>query len=576
MRRQSRNDVPSGPVRCAIYTRKSTEEGLEQEFNSLDAQKEACAAYVTSQRHEGWVLVPGDYDDGGFSGGTLERPALKRLLSEIAANRIDVIVVYKVDRLTRSLGDFSRIVDVLDEADASFVSVTQAFNTTTSMGRLTLNVLLSFAQFEREVTGERIRDKIAQSKARGMWMGGVVPLGYRVDARKLVVDEAEAQTVRDIMQRYLELGSIPALHEDLQRRSITGRARHVRGELLLPKFMSRGALSLLLSNQTYLGEIVHKGKSYPGEHDAIVAPALFDEVQARINENRNNHHAMAGVADPSLLAGILWDGHGRRMSPSHSVKARVKRYRYYVSRTDGPARDKSVWRVPAGDLEVVVTGRLRSLLLDEGQLLDALASPELDAVSTQTAMFEAKQIAHNIAVMASGDVRQSILKFVRRVEIHQREVRLEIDRDELHALSRSPHPEHDSGVLNLVVPATIARIGREMRLVVPPTREIHAVNKDPGLIKLIVKAHAARRAAEGQCDRSFGELAREHGYDRDYFGVLLRLSYLAPSLTLQILEGRQPPSLTRQLLARAVKVPMEWSAQCGQFEICSSGSFERR
>jgi site-specific DNA recombinase len=237
-------------LRCAIYTRQSTEDGLDQEFNSLDAQREACAAYILSQRHEGWSLQPGEYSDGGFSGGTMERPALKRLLAEVAAGRVDVIVVYKVDRLTRNLGDFSRIVDVLEAAKASFVSITQAFNTTTSMGRLTLNVLLSFAQFEREVTGERIRDKIAASKAKGMWMGGVVPLGYRVEARKLLVQETESDTVRLIFERYLKLGSVQALQAELATRGIMGRARMKRGELVPPKPMSRGALSD--ARQSYL------------------------------------------------------------------------------------------------------------------------------------------------------------------------------------------------------------------------------------------------------------------------------------------------------------------------------------
>ncbi len=570
MRKRARAEGTGQQARCAIYTRKSTEEGLEQEFNSLDAQKEACAAYVTSQRHEGWMLVPGDYDDGGFSGGTLERPALKRLLAEIASGKVDVIVVYKVDRLTRSLADFSRIVDVLDEADASFVSITQAFNTTTSMGRLTLNVLLSFAQFEREVTGERIRDKIAQSKARGMWMGGVVPLGYRVEARKLLVDDREAKTVRLIMRRYLRLGSVPALHEDLKQQGIKGRPRQICGEIIPPKPMSRGALSLLLSNRIYLGEMTHKGKSYPGEHEGIVPPELFGQVQSQLAANRNNHHAMVGVGDVSLLAGILWDGHGRRMSPSHSVKNRVKRYRYYCSRTDGPERDKPVWRVPAGDLEALVIGRLRALLLDEGQLLDALGSPCLDAVSVHTALFDAKRHAEKLTSCCAGELRQHALHLIRRVEAHEAELRITLAPNAICALSSDRDLRSDmlNRGLVLTVPAKLARIGKQMRLVVPPAQSSDQRQRDPALIKLIVKAHAARAALESGSGSNVDELARAQGHDRDYFGVLLRLSYLSPDLTTAILDGRQPAAVARQVLARARGLPLAWSSQT---EILVSG-----
>ncbi len=560
MRRGGRPDNgPARQIRCAIYTRKSTEEGLEQEFNSLDAQKEACAAYVTSQRHEGWALIPGDYDDGGFSGGTLERPALKRLLAEISAGRIDVIVVYKVDRLTRSLGDFSRIVDVLDEAPASFVSVTQAFNTTTSMGRLTLNVLLSFAQFEREVTGERIRDKIAQSKARGMWMGGVVPLGYRVEARKLLIDETEAETVRFIMRRYLELGSVSALHEDLCRQGIRGRARILSGELVPPKEMSRGALSLLLTNRIYCGEITHKGKSYPGEHQGIVTPELFDQVHALLVANRNNHHVMTGVSNVSLLAGILWDAHGRKMSPSHSVKSSVRRYRYYCSRTDGPAKDRPVWRVPAGDLEALVVGRVRALLLDEGQLLDSLGNQELDTESVHTLMFEARRLADRLVSLPAGELRQTIIGMLSRVELHATDVRIVVRWSAVqglagdHTVGRVPGSD-----IELKVPATLARIGREMKLVVPAAISTTHARRDPSLIKLIVKAHAARAALEAHDGRTVEELAKAQGHDRDYFGVLLRLSYFPPGITSAILEGAQPARFTRQLLVRSSGQSLGW------------------
>src|SRR5215468_6378599 len=290
----------SRTVRCAIYTRKSSEEGLEQEFNSLQAQREACEAFITSQRHEGWVCLRAGYDDGGFSGATLDRPALQRLLADIAAGRVDIVVVYKIDRLTRSLADFAKIVEILDARSASFVSVTQQFNTTTSMGRLTLNVLLSFAQFEREVIGERIRDKIAASKRKGMWMGGVPPLGYRVQDRKLVVIDGDA-----------ELGSVRLLKEELEAHGIkSARQTTASGRLTGGKPFSRGALYLILQNRTYLGEVVHKGKSHPGEHPPIIDQPLWDAAQAQLAGNTAERNASGRTRQPSLLTGMLFDTDG--------------------------------------------------------------------------------------------------------------------------------------------------------------------------------------------------------------------------------------------------------------------------
>jgi site-specific DNA recombinase len=289
-------------ARCAIYTRKSSEEGLEQAFNSLDAQREACAAYILSQKHEGWTVLPALYDDGGFSGGTMERPALKRLIADIEAGQIDVIVVYKVDRLTRALSDFAKLVEVFDRRGVSFVSITQQFNTTTSMGRLTLNVLLSFAQFEREVTGERIRDKVAASKKKGMWMGGMPPLGYDVKNRKLVVNDAEAHVVVDIYRRYLALKSVHSLREELADAGIRSKRRmRPDGAEYGGQKLSRGALYLILQNRLYRGEIAHKGNTYPGEHPAIIDKPLWDEVQAVLAANRVERANGARGRHPSLL-----------------------------------------------------------------------------------------------------------------------------------------------------------------------------------------------------------------------------------------------------------------------------------
>src|SRR5207302_1854931 len=301
-----------------VYTRKSSEEGLEQNFNSLHAQREACEAFIRSQRGEGWRLIETAYDDGGLSGGTLERPALQRLFADIAQRRVETVVVYKVDRLTRSLMDFAKIVELFDRHGVTFVAVTQQFNTTTSMGRLTLNILLSFAQFEREVIGERIRDKIAASKKKGMGMGGVPPLGYRAQDRKLVIAEGEAEIVRAIFRRYAELGSVRLLKDELEVRGIKSKSwTSTAGRRIGDKPFSRGALYLMLQNRLYRGEIVHKGQSHPGEHPPIIDPPLWDAVQERLGSNTAERNSATRTRQPSLLAGMLFDGDGNRMTPTH-------------------------------------------------------------------------------------------------------------------------------------------------------------------------------------------------------------------------------------------------------------------
>ena len=343
-------------IRCAVYTRKSTEEGLEQGFNSLDAQREACEAYIASQRHEGWVLLKTRYDDGGISGGHLDRPALQRLMRDIDENRVDQIVVYKIDRLTRSLADFARLVDRLDAANASFVSVTQSFNTATSMGRLTLNVLLSFAQFEREVTAERIRDKIAASKKRGLWMGGYVPLGYDAAGRTLTINEAEAKTVRrlfDLYEKHHAVSKVAKAAEHFGLRSkryITKSGRDQGGRAL-----SRGHIHKILSNPLYAGRIAHKGVSYDGQHKAIIAPDHWQRIQDLMQQGHAQQRGNRNSGRPTLpLAGRLMDDKGERLSPVHTNKA-GRRYDYYISQSlkiPGDADNKaSGWRLPARALE---------------------------------------------------------------------------------------------------------------------------------------------------------------------------------------------------------------------------------
>src|SRR5215470_6158244 len=317
--------------RCAIYTRKSSEEGLEQEFNSLAAQREACEAYIRSQQHEGWVLAKTHYDDGGFSGGNLERPALQHLLTDVRAGRIDTVVVYKVDRLTRSLADFARLVEIFDGEGVSFVSVTQQFNTTSSMGRLTLNVLLSFAQFERDVTGERIRDKIAASKKKGMWMGGNVPLGYNASERTLVINPAEAETVRRIFSLYRELGCVRRVKDEADRLGLhTKRAARADGAERGGKPFTRGHIYAVLSNPIYTGQIAHKDQLYPGQHPALIDAETWAAVRDQVAGNAGAHRRRPKAAEPSLLAGLLVDAQGQRLTPSHAVK-KGRRYRYYIS-----------------------------------------------------------------------------------------------------------------------------------------------------------------------------------------------------------------------------------------------------
>ena len=351
----------SKQVRCAIYTRVSTDQGLEQDFNSLDAQYDASQAYIRSQAHAGWTMVRSKYDDGGFSGGNTDRPALQRLLEDVRAGKVDIIVVYKVDRLTRSLADFAKLVELFDKHGVSFVSVTQQFNTTTSMGRLTLNVLLSFAQFEREVTSERIRDKIAASKRKGLWVGGMAPLGYDTKDRKITVNEAESARVRDIFSSYLKLGSLNLLMADLRKRGIVSKTRTLKtGQAVGGIPFTRGPLAHLLRNRFYIGQVVFKGQTLAGEQPPIVDRKLFDAVQAKLDEQLNNHKVLRTKSE-ALLLGRIFDDRGNRMTPSHARKRGIK-YRYYLSSTllQGQAeRSGAVRRIPAKEIETLVAKAVR-------------------------------------------------------------------------------------------------------------------------------------------------------------------------------------------------------------------------
>jgi site-specific DNA recombinase len=506
-------------LRCAIYTRKSSEEGLEQDFNSLHAQREACEAFIKSQKHEGWSVVEAHYDDGGISGATMSRPALQRLLADIQSGQVDVVVVYKVDRLTRALSDFARIVDVFDAAGVSFVSVTQQFNTTTSMGRLTLNVLLSFAQFEREVTGERIRDKIAASRKKGMWMGGNPPLGYDVEERKLVVNEDEAETVRHIFRRYEELYSVRSLRDDLGADGIVGKVRVSRsGRCWGGRPLARGALYRMLRNRVYLGETVHKEKHYPGEHDAIVDLGLWERVQAKLDANRVEHKTGRTARNPSLLAGVLFDDNGDRMTPSHAVK-NGKRYRYYISRPLTTQRKPTVpggRRVPAGDIEQLVADRVRTLLSDQTQIFEAIRLSIQEPAVQRSLMERATELSRAWGDLPPADLRPILGALIARVDLLPEKVDIHLFPARLVDILQGNLADHpttpESGEaldrLTLSVPARLKRAGMETKMIIdgadPDSRK---AKPDASLIRLIVKAHALHEKLMAGNGASLGDIS---------------------------------------------------------------------
>ena len=546
---RERAPLTPAPIRCAIYTRKSTEEGLEQGFNSLDAQREACAAYIVSQRHEGWTLVPDYYDDGGYSGGSMERPALKLLMAEVAAGRVDVIVVYKVDRLTRSLVDFAKIVEILDGRGASFVSVTQSFNTTTSMGRLTLNVLLSFAQFEREVTGERIRDKIAASKAKGMWMGGVVPFGYRVEDRKLLVEVEEAISIRYIFSRYLELGSALALMRELEAKGIRRKlCVNAQGRRHGGHVLSRGALYAILQNRIYVGEVIHKSTHYRGQHDAIIDTETFERVQRQLADARIARRSGTHAQAPSLLAGLIRDAHGRYMSPSHANKA-GRRYRYYRSQSESDAMGEPGWRVSAPDIEGLVTVMFGRMVREAVEA--RIAVGDLSTSDVKRLEQRCTEIGAMLAGPCTAAQRSLVQQLVARIDIDDRMLSITVDLASADPALDAMQP------LTLSMAIGCVRSGKGSRLIIPPQTEERLPN--PHLVKLIGQAFIARRQIETGI--SLTAVAEHHGYSIKYAADLIRIACLSPSLIEAILEGTQPTSLTRRDLMRAVDVPLGWRQQ---------------
>ena len=561
-------------VRCAIYTRKSSEEGLEQSFNSLDAQREASEAFIVSQRHEGWRVIPIRYDDGGYSGGNMDRPALKRLLEDVAANKVDVIVVYKVDRLTRSLADFAKIVEALDARGVSFVSVTQQFNTTTSMGRLTLNVLLSFAQFEREVTGERIRDKVAASKRKGMWMGGNVPVGYDIRDQKLMVNPGEAKLVRGIFYRYLELGCVSKLKISLDEDGITSKVRiSTAGVKSGGKPFARGGLYKILNNRIYLGEISHKGECYPGEHDPIVPRELWQKVQAQLRADHQGRRSGVKAETASLLAGLIQDFEGNQLTPSHTVK-KDRRYRYYARQTATTKGGTigSSFRLPAYDIEARVLSGIASLLSSTLDVMDRVGLAEDDAELTQKLLTSADNTSRFLHDGTREEVSRLVKSIIHRVIVHHDKVEMQIDKQALRrallqgraagAPTLPPKTEKQAieDLIHLEFAAKVRRVGREVRLVAAPGPPGSMPSRQsPALVKAIARAHGWReQLINGQVSGPRA-ISKQTGLDESYVRRILNLAFLAPDIVEAILNGRQPEDLTLENLR--MKLPISWTDQ---------------
>jgi DNA invertase Pin-like site-specific DNA recombinase len=560
-------------LHCAIYTRKSSEEGLEQSFNSLEAQREACEAFILSQKQEGWRAIASRYDDGGFSGGNMERPALKRLLDDVQAGRVNVIVVYKVDRLTRSLADFAKIVEALDARGVSFVSVTQQFNTSSSMGRLTLNVLLSFAQFEREVTGERIRDKIAASKRKGMWMGGFIPLGYDLQGRKLIPNARESDLVRKIFSLYLDLGCVSKLKVRLDSESVRSKVRLSRSGSRhggLP--FSRGALYELLRNRLYLGEVRHRNQWYPGEHKGIVPLDLWEAVQQKLTSNLNERRILVRQRSSGLLPGLLVDEHNNRFTPSFTVK-NGRRYRYYVSQKaiKNPGRTHiGPTRLPALEVEKTVIRRLLSFLQSEAEFFEHVGRGQSPSVLRKL-MAGAKSFAAQWQRLGTEAQRARLTFLLRRIVVFENRLRLSLVKTNLRQALQNPrevstaHNEkiHLSAADDIIlsVDAVLKRTGGEVHLIVPPASQSDAMegHSRPSLFKAVARAHSWYKKV--LCGTAFDQrtLAREAKLTERYIGKVFPVAFLAPDIVEAILDGRQPIGLTFEKLSD--NLPVNWTEQ---------------
>lgn len=542
-------------VRCAIYTRKSSEEGLDQAFNSLDAQREACAAYVLSQASEGWAASPAMYDDGGLSGGSLERPALQRLLSDIAAGKVDIVLVYKVDRLTRSLMDFAKLVEAFDKANVSFVSITQSFNTTTSMGRLTLNMLLSFAQFEREVTAERIRDKLAASKAKGMWMGGVTPLGYEPDGRTLKIVPEHAAIIRDIYDRYLRLGNVRLLMEQLERDGVRVPVRtHHSGRTAGGDPFCRRRLYNILNSPVYAGDIPHRDKTYPGQHEAIIDREAWRASRERLARNVQGERTGKRGPSPSQLAGKVFDQSGAPLVASHATKGK-KRYRYYVSR---PGHAGAVVRVPARELEASVYSCIADAFNDPLGLC-ALAALEVPLAEFAAIAGKAAEV---VGLVRSGRLTQ-LKSLVEEVRLMPEQALVTCDVAVIADLLGLEPPASGQARVELLLEGRLKRSGGAIRLV-QATGAAMSSTPSSSFITLVLKARRWWAALETG-EMTAAMLARREGVTRSFLCRVVRLAFLAPALVDGILAGKLRAEVDRTMLLSVDKVGARWSEQAARY-----------
>jgi DNA invertase Pin-like site-specific DNA recombinase len=548
-------------VRCAIYTRKSSEEGLEQGFNSLDAQREACSAYILSQAGQGWEQVPDLYDDGGLSGGTLERPALQRLLADVASGRIDIIVVYKVDRLTRSLLDFAKLVEAFDQSNVSFVSITQSFNTTTSMGRLTLNMLLSFAQFEREVTAERIRDKIAASKAKGMWMGGTPPLGYRPDGRTLAIVEGHAGLVRDIHRRYLELRNVRLVAESLQRDGIRTPVRTITktGKTFGGCNFSKGQLYAILRNPIYVGDIVHRDNTYPGQHPPILDREDWTKVQQLLADNLQGIRTHTSPTH-SLLAGRIIDERGEPLIAAHATKGK-QRYRYYVSRdVHYGTSSNTALRIPAKEIEGLVAAQLADLFGDPIGLLT-----NAGIAVTPGLMGEIDHRAQTIALAIRAPRPTHVGELVQQVRVAAGRVEIDVATAAVAMLLGAGLADGAPAVITIAADVRLTRTGRVVRLVHRDGRAA-AVSSgaDHSALKLLVTARrwwAILRAGEIRIK----ELAAQEGVSASWMTRVVRLAFLSPEMVDAVLADASPAHIDALALIRGEGMPGCWKQQRSRY-----------
>jgi len=524
--------------RCAIYTRKSTEHNLDLEFNSLDAQREACEAYIKSQAHEGWRLIPDHYDDGGLSGASLDRPALQKLLADVRAGKITIVVVYKVDRLTRSLADFAKLVELFDQHQVSFVSVTQSFNTTTSMGRLTLNVLLSFAQFEREVIGERVRDKIAASKRKGIWVGGPIPLGYRCIDKKLVVVPEEAEGVRTIFARYLALGSIGALIEDLDRRGIRTKANgRTDGRLRGGIRFGVGSLAHLLKNRFYVGEVVYRGEVHRGEHEPILDRDLFAAVQAKLVANAVARQVRL-KGSPAILIGRIFDDRGNRMSPTHSNKLGV-RYRYYVSHAllqQRKAEAGSIARVPAPEIEAFVLDGVRKHRASIGEVEHPTTIADRDLIERHVDSVIVKRQALEVRLVPTSEAS--------------------VQTEEPSINDSAPRQLPTTTIMLAWTAPSLAAVKGIVHA--PSAKPAMKPESRDALLTAIVKARGWIDDVEHRA-ASFAEIAAREGKAERHIRLLAPLAFVSPRIIVALIDGTAPADLTVTGLARAL--PYSWTQQ---------------